>query len=93
MKSLRKGDGSPVPPVRTPTVTKKTLTSIHLEWDPVETNNGTPVYLIKMIYTGDGPTDWYIFDHVCMIRESFEYASSCSPTKFFSSRCSTHKQG
>ena len=77
-------------------MTKKTLTSIHLEWDAVKTNKGTPVYLIRMSYTGDWPRDSsqsYIFDHVCMTKEIFEYASSCSPIKFFSSRCSTHKQG
>ena len=74
--SLRNGDGSPVPVVRTPTVTKKTLTSIHLEWDAVKPNKGTPVYLIRMIYTGDWPRSRdseksYIFDHVCMTKEIF----------------------
>ncbi|XP_067031687.1 uncharacterized protein [Acropora muricata] len=71
--SLVNGDGSPVPLVRTPTVTKKTLTSIHLEWDAVKPNKGTPVYLIRMTYTGDWPTSCespgkcersYTFDHV-----------------------------
>ncbi|XP_015758345.1 PREDICTED: uncharacterized protein LOC107337647 [Acropora digitifera] len=72
---LYNGDGSPVPLVGTPTVTKKTLTSIHLEWDAVKPNKGTPVYLIRMTYTGDWPTSRdcerfrnceksYTFDHV-----------------------------
>lgn len=79
--SLFNGDGSPVPLVRTPTVTKKTLTSIHLEWDAVKPNKGTPVYLIRMTYTGDWPIscespgkcEWsYTFDHVCMTRSMYD---------------------
>lgn len=81
--SLVNGDGSPVPLVRTPTVTKKTLNSIHLEWDAVKPNKGTPVYLIRMTYTGDWPTSRdckrsrkcekaYTFDHVCMTRSMYD---------------------
>lgn len=51
--SIQDGDESKIPTPSIPRVTNKSLTSLSLQWDPVQNASGTPVYLITMDIGGD----------------------------------------
>lgn len=52
--SILAGDGSLPPSPSVPIIRNRTLTSISLEWVPVENTSGTPVYLVEMDYSASG---------------------------------------
>ena len=52
--SILAGDGSLPPSPSIPIIRNRTLTSISLEWVPVENTSGTPVYLVEMDYSASG---------------------------------------
>ena len=76
--SIFVGDGSRLPRLGIPTVTNKNLTSLSLQWDPVQNASGTSVYLVAMEITGDYdlPSPFY-FVRVC-----FHFFKSTSVRKF-----------
>ncbi|CAH3145354.1 unnamed protein product [Pocillopora meandrina] len=51
--SIQEGDGSKIPTPSIPRVINTDLTSLSLQWDPVQIASGTPVYLITVNTTGD----------------------------------------
>ena len=53
LSSKKNGDGSKPPIPGTPTLRNRTFTSITLQWEPVNTTNGTSVYLIAVEFEGD----------------------------------------
>ena len=53
LSSITNGDGSKPPIPGTPTLRNRTFSSITLQWKPVNTTNGTSVYLIAVEFEGD----------------------------------------
>ena len=51
--SIQEGDGSKIPTPSIPRVINMDLTSLSLQWDPVQNASGTPVYLITVNTMGD----------------------------------------
>ena len=61
---IRNGDGSKPPIPGTPTLRNRTFTSITLQWKPVNTTNGTSVYLIEVEFEGDFFEESYFIETV-----------------------------
>ncbi|RMX45146.1 hypothetical protein pdam_00016496 [Pocillopora damicornis] len=51
--SIQDGDGSKIPTPSIPRVINMDLTSLSLQWDPVQNASGTPVYLVTVNTMGD----------------------------------------
>ena len=51
--SIQEGDGSKIPTPSIPRVINMDLTSLSLQWDPVQNASGTPVYLVTVNTMGD----------------------------------------
>lgn len=51
--SIQEGDGSKIPTPSIPRVINMDVTSLSLQWDPVQNASGTPVYLITVNTMGD----------------------------------------
>ena len=64
LSSIRKGDGSKPPIPGTPTLRNRTFTSITLQWEPVNTTDGTSVYLIAVELEGDNYKSSYFINTV-----------------------------
>ena len=64
LSSIRNGDGSKPPIPGTPTLRNRTFTSITLQWEPVNTTNGTSVYLIAVEFNGDSLKSPYFINTV-----------------------------
>ena len=72
LSSIRDGDGSKPPIPGTPTLRNRTFTSITLQWEPVNTTNGTSVYLIAVEFNGDSLKSPYFINTVrTLFRISF----------------------
>ena len=72
LSSIRNGDGSEPPIPGTPTLRNRTFTSITLQWEPVNTTNGTSVYLIAVEFNGDSLKSPYFINTVrTLFRVSF----------------------
>ncbi|XP_073250033.1 uncharacterized protein [Porites lutea] len=79
LSSIRNGDGSKPPIPGTPTLRNRTFTSITLQWEPVNTTNGTSVYLIAVEFNGDSLKSPYFINTVLLVpRITISTSSLCA---------------